>query len=185
MGMVTSGIAFGGVTYIVTFNRLTASKGFPWAIRVMGFIALALSVLSFPALLSGSSGLKRPRKARKLFDFKAFRDPLFLAFTASSFTCFLGYITPYFYIPTFAQDSLGISEEFSLYILVMAIAGSFFGRLSSGYLAHHAGANLTWLGCAFLSGILSLSWISIRTEASFIAFSVLWGKYLLAVRTAV
>jgi hypothetical protein len=51
----------------------------------MGCIALAISLASFPAPLSGTSILKVPRKARKLFDATAWRDPLFLVFTASSF----------------------------------------------------------------------------------------------------
>ena len=166
----------GGVAYIITFDRLTASKGFPWAIRVMGFIALAISLASFPALLSGSSGLKKARKARRLVDKSAFRDPLFIVFTCSSFTCFLGYIVPYFYIPTYAQDHIGVSAEFALYILVIAIAGSFFGRLTSGYVAHYVGIILTWIACAFISGILSLCWIGIKSEKSFLAFSALWGE---------
>lgn len=166
----------GGVAYIISFNRLTASNGFPWAIRVMGFIALAVSLASFPALLSGSSGLKRPRAARRLVDKTALWDPLFIVFTCSSFTCFLGYIVPYFYIPTYAQDHLGVSAEFALYILVISIAASFFGRLSSGYVAHRFGTTLTWMACAFISGILSLCWISIESEGSFIAFSALWGE---------
>jgi predicted MFS family arabinose efflux permease len=89
----------------------------------MGFIALAISLASFPALLSGSSGLKTPRKARKLVDMAAFQDRLFVIFTCASFACFLGYIIPYFYIPTYAQDHLGVSPSFALYILVIAIAG--------------------------------------------------------------
>jgi predicted MFS family arabinose efflux permease len=110
-------------------------------IQVRPFIprCAAISLASFPALLSGTSILKVPRKARKLFDATAWRDPLFLVFTASSFCCFLGYITPYFFIPTHAQDLLGISQSFALYILVMSIAGSFFGRLLSGYLAQKLG----------------------------------------------
>lgn len=167
----------GGIAYIVTFDRLTASKGFPWAIRAMGFIALAISLVSFPALLSGSSGLKRARKARKLVDKSAFQDVLFIVFTCASFISFLGYIIPYFYIPTYAQDHLGVSGDFALYILVIAIGGSFFGRLGSGYVAHYAGNMLTWIACAFISGILALSWISVKTEKSFLAFSAFWGKY--------
>jgi MFS family permease len=175
MGIVTSGIAVGGVAYIITFDRLTKSSGFPWALRVMGFIALGISLASFPALLSGTSILKVPRKARKLFDASAWRDPLFLVFTASSFCCFLGYITPYFFIPTYAQDALGLSQTLALYILVMSIAGSFLGRLLSGYLAHYLGANFTWIFCSFFAGLLSLCWIAVDSEATFIAWAVLWG----------
>jgi predicted MFS family arabinose efflux permease len=142
----------------------------------MGFIALAISLSSCPALLSGSSGLERPLKARKMVDKSAFRDPLFVVFTCALFACFLSYLIPYFYIPTYAQDYLGISAELALYILVIVIAGSFFERLSSGYVAHYAGATLTWTACTFISGILSLCWISIDSKKPFIAFSVLWGE---------
>ena len=143
---------------------------------MMGFVALAISLASFPALLSGSSGLKKARKVRKLVDMSAFRDSLFIVFTCSFFTSFLAYFVPYFYIPTYAQDHLGVSAEFALYILVVSIAGSFFGRLGSGYVAYHVGFMLTWFACAFISGILSLCWISIKSEKHFIAFSALWGK---------
>jgi predicted MFS family arabinose efflux permease len=157
------------------FDRLTISAGFPWTIRAMGFIALFAALLSFPALLSGSSVLARPRKARKLFDNTALHDHLFLIFTCCTFFTFLGYIVPYFYIPTYAREVLGTSDSLALYMLVMSVAASFFGRLGSGVAAHYMGSIVTWMLCAFGSGILSLCWISIKTEGTFIAFSVLWG----------
>ncbi|KAF2709572.1 MFS general substrate transporter [Pleomassaria siparia CBS 279.74] len=175
MGVVMSGIAVGGVVYISMFDRLTISAGFPWTIRAMGFIALFAALLSFPALLSGSSVLARPRKARRLFDATALKDRLFVIFTCCTFLNFLGYIIPYFYIPTYARDSLGTSDSLALYMLVMSVAASFFGRLGSGVAAHYMGSIITWMLCAFGSGILSLCWISIKTEGAFIAFSILWG----------
>ncbi|KAI4703179.1 hypothetical protein J4E81_002056 [Alternaria sp. BMP 2799] len=129
MGIVMSGIAVGGVIYIIMFDRLTKTAGFPWAIRAIGFVALAAALLSIPALLSGSAWLKHKRKRRALFDKSALHDRLFLVFTACSFSTFLGYIVPYFYIPTYARERLGSSESTALYMLVLAIAGSFFGRL--------------------------------------------------------
>lgn len=175
LGIVMSGIAVGGVIYIIMFDRLTKSAGFPWAIRAIGFVALVAAVLSIPALLSGSKMLATKRKARRLFDKSALHDKLFLLFTASTFFTFLGYIVPYFYIPTYARERLGTSDSLSLYMLVFAIAGSFFGRLTSGVIAHFLGAIVTWILCAFSSGILALCWISIEKESTFIAFSVLWG----------
>lgn len=169
----------GGVIYIIMFDRLTKTAGFPWAIRAIGFVALAAALLSIPALLSGSAWLKHKRKRRALFDKSALHDRLFLVFTACSFSTFLGYIVPYFYIPTYARERLGSSESTALYMLVLAIAGSFFGRLVSGVAAHWVGAIVTWGLCAFASGLLALVWISIETEKSFIAFSILWGTLLL------
>ncbi|KAI4653500.1 hypothetical protein J4E93_001266 [Alternaria ventricosa] len=183
MGIVMSGIAVGGVIYIIMFDRLTKTAGFPWAIRAIGFVALAAALLSIPALLSGSAWLKHKRKRRALFDKSALHDRLFLIFTACSFSTFLGYIVPYFYIPTYARERLGSSESTALYMLVLAIAGSFFGRLVSGVAAHWVGAIVTWGLCAFASGLLALVWISIETEKSFIAFSILWGFFSAALVT--
>jgi MFS family permease len=175
MGIVMSGIAVGGVIYIIMFDRLTKTVGFPWAIRAIGFVALAAAALSIPALLSGSSMLATKRKARALFDKSALTDRLFLIFTASTFFTFLGYIVPYFYIPTYARERLGSSDSLALYMLVFSIAGSFFGRLVSGVFAHYLGAIVAWILCTFASGVLALCWISIERESTFIAFSVLWG----------
>lgn len=161
--------------YIMMFDRLLKTRGFPWAMRAIGFVALAAALFSIPALLSGSSVLATKRKARALFDKTAYKDRLFLVFTACSFSTFLGYIVPYFYIPTYARDRLGLSQSMGLYTLVMAIAASFFGRLVSGGVAQWLGPIVTWALCAFASGVLSLCWISVDTEAKFIAFSVLWG----------
>lgn len=158
------------------FDRLIDKVGFPWTIRAIGFVALACALLSFPALLSGSAMLARPRKRRALFDSSAVKDKLFLLFTLCTFCNFLGYIVPYFYIPTFAQQRLGASQSVSLYMLIGALAGSFFGRIGSGLLAHYIGSIVTWGLCAFSSGILALCWISIETQASFVVFSVFWGE---------
>ncbi|KAF2877003.1 major facilitator superfamily domain-containing protein [Massariosphaeria phaeospora] len=183
MGVVMSGIAVGGVIYVIMFDRLTTSVGFPWAIRGMGFIALASALISFPALLSGSGMLAQRRKARSLFDKSALTDRLFLLFTCCTFFTFLGYIVVYFYIPTYARDRLGASDSLALYMLVISIAASFFGRLASGLLAHYLGSILTWMLCALVSAILALSWISIEKQSTFIAFSILWGFFSAALVT--
>jgi predicted MFS family arabinose efflux permease len=166
----------GGVIYITMFDRITKASGFPWAIRGMGFVALACALISFPALLSGSAVLARPRKARRLFDRTALHDRLFILFTISTFFNFLGYIVPYFYIPTYAREHLGSTDSMALYMLVMSLAGTFFGRLASGLVAHYLGSVVTWALCCLGSGILALCWISIETERAFIAFSIMWGE---------
>jgi hypothetical protein len=61
-------------------------------------------------------------------------DTLFLHFTGCTTSILLGYIVPYFYIPTYARERPGSSDSLALYMLVFAIAGSFFGRLLSGVL---------------------------------------------------
>jgi MFS family permease len=141
----------------------------------MGFISLGICAIAFPALLSGTKSLAKARTARKLYDADALTDWPFLIFTGCTFTTFFGYIVPYFYIPAFAQDVLGISKDFALYILVMSIAASFFGRLSAGLIAHYFGSIFTWFWCSAISGILSMSWIAVSSQNGLIVFSVFWG----------
>lgn len=174
-GITTSGIAVGGVAYIIAFDRITVRDGFGWGVRTMGFIALGITIIAFPMLVWGTSALAKARTARKLLDLSAFRDPGFLIFSTCSFTTFFGYLIPYFYIPTYAQDALGLSESFSLYILVMSIAASFFGRLFIGFLAMYLGSIFTWFLVAIISGIISLSWIAVDSQAGLITFAVFWG----------
>ncbi|KAH8893443.1 MFS general substrate transporter [Thozetella sp. PMI_491] len=174
-GIVMSGIAVGGIIYVLAFDRMTAQKGLAWAIRVLGFIALGVALISYPALVSGTESLSIARTRRKLLDPTALRDLSFYLFATGSFMTFLGYMTPYFYITTFAEDALGLSTSTSLYMLVTATAASFFGRLSAGVTAHFLGPILTWLCCAAISGVLCLCWMAVRTESGLIVFSVFWG----------
>jgi predicted MFS family arabinose efflux permease len=122
----------GGIAYILAFDHLTRSSGFGWAVRVIAFIALGICAIAFPALLKGTSALAKARTARKLWEPSAFKERSFLIFTVCSSATFLGYIVPYFYISVFAEDALGIDQNMSLNILIIAIAASFFGRLASG-----------------------------------------------------
>jgi MFS family permease len=174
-GITTAGIAVGGVCYIIAFQRVTESRGFGWGVRAMGFIALGIAILAFPALLKGTSALAKARTARKLFEPAAFKEHGFVIFTCCTVATFLGYVVPYFFMSTFAQDALGIDADFSFYVLVISIAASFFGRLFIGVMALKLGAIFTWFCCSLVSGVLSLAWIGVRNRAEMIAFSVFWG----------
>ncbi|KIW08583.1 hypothetical protein, variant [Verruconis gallopava] len=174
-GITTAGIAVGGIAYILAFDHLSSTAGFGWAVRVMGFISLGICGIAFPALLKGTSALAKARAARKLWELSAFKDRNFLIFTACSCSTFLGYIVPYFYISVFASDALGIDQNMSLNILIIAIAASFFGRLVSGMIAFRMGPIFTWFWCAASSGIVSISWLAVKSQPGLIAWAVFWG----------
>ncbi|KAF2427857.1 MFS general substrate transporter [Tothia fuscella] len=174
-GIVTSGIAVGGVAYIIAFDRITTSSGFPWAVRVMGFISLGIAIMAIPTLLYGTSSLAKARSARKLWDMTAFKDANFLIFTACSSSTFFGYIVPYFYIASFGQDALNLSRNQALYILIGAISASFFGRLLVGFVAHRLGPLFTWFWCTAISAVVSFSWIAVDSRNGLIVIGVFWG----------
>jgi MFS family permease len=167
--------SIGVISYVIAFDRMSESSGFGWAVRTQAFICVGMAALAIPALLYGTSSLAKSRTARKMWDRTAWTDPLFLLFTACLFAGNLGYITPYFFIPSFAQDCLGSTQQMASYILIFGIAGSFFGRISVGFIGVFVGSLVAWGFCAVTAGLLCFCWMAVTSEAGFIAWSVVWG----------
>ena len=167
----------GGVIYTAAFQSLLPQLGFPQTVRALAFIALGVFALSIPTLILTSP--PKPRQAttqrRKLFDAQALRDLPFLAYSLSSFLIFLGYLIPFFYIPTFAQTALGSSRSLSFWALAVSSATSIFGRLSAGYVARKFGVMIPWIACSTISGALCLAWAGVKTMPAFFAFCGLYG----------
>jgi predicted MFS family arabinose efflux permease len=177
IGVVTCGIAVGGIVYTIAFSQLIPMLGFGWTIRVLGFITLTLFVLSFPCLLlRKSSSVSTPGGPRRLLDLSAFRNASFIVFCTTTFFTFLGYIVPFFYMPAFAQQGLHTSQSLGLYGLVVSQATSLVGRLAAAYGAHRFGGVLTWIVGSLLSGLLCFCWIAVESIGGFFAFCALYGK---------
>lgn len=174
MGVITSGIAFGGVVLTIAYIRLLPELGFPWMVRSIAFINLIAFLIAAPALIR-----KTPTStsARTLFDRAALMDLHFLIFTLVQFFVFLGYLVPLFYIPTFAQVVFRTDESTSLYILVASQAASFFGRMGATLPVPYIGTMIPWVVCCGISGVLCFAWIATTSLRSFIAFSVLYGFF--------
>ena len=164
IGLVTCGIAAGGILYTIAFSKL-----FSWTLRIMGFITLGLFLSSFPCLLLRKpSSLTTPGGPRRLLDLSAFRDLSFILFCTIAFFTFLGYIVPFFYIPTFAQQGLHLSESLGLYALVVSQGASLIGRMAAAFAAHRFGGIATWMACNLLSGLLCFSWIAVSQQVAFL-----------------
>ena len=86
-------------------------------------------------------------------------------------------MVPFFYIPSYAQLSLGTSRALALYIIIIAQGTSVVGRMVASTVALHIGVMIPWITCVFASAILCLAWIGARTTAAFCAFSALYGFF--------
>ncbi|KAI1356407.1 MFS transporter, MCP family, solute carrier family 16, member 10 [Xylaria sp. FL0043] len=175
MALVTSGIALGGVIYTIVFLQLIPKLGFPWTVRIIGFICLFAYILAIPAL--SVHPIKASGRARTLFDPSVLRDVPFLCFALAQFFIFLGYLVPLFYIPTYAEAVLKTSNSFSQYLLVICQAASLFGRLTASVPAQRFGVMLVWVFCCVISAVLCFTWIASDSLPAFIAFCVLYGYF--------
>ena len=161
--------------YLAVFQSLLPKLGFAWTVRVLAFIALVIFAISIPVLLFNTPGKQRSRSTRNLVDIDAVKDGPFVLYGLSSFCIFLGYLVPFFFIPSFAQIVLGTSRSLSFWALAISSAASILGRLGAALAAQKFDIMLPWTASAAISGALCLYWIRISTVATFFAFCGLYG----------
>ena len=81
LGVVACGSATGGLVFPTIVRQLLPQIGFPWTIRVIGFIQvstmLVVNLLARPRV--------KPRKAGPIVDWDAFKDPAYTLFAAGAF----------------------------------------------------------------------------------------------------
>ena len=166
----------GGTIYPILFYRLLnhTNVGFPWAVRILGFVALATCLFAATVLKVRI----QPPKRRLLFDFRAFRYLPFAFLTASFFFALVGVYAPTFYIELYALKSKSpplMSEHLAAYILPMLNAGAIPGRIAPGFIANRTGVlNLLFLLLVF-AGIIVLAWIAVHSLGGLIAFALIYG----------
>jgi len=71
--------------------------------------------------------------------------------------------------------SVGISPEFSFYLLAIANAGSGLGRISSGILADRVGALTVIAPLTLLCAIMTYIWPFVTTKGSLTAIGIIYG----------
>ncbi|KAJ8075499.1 hypothetical protein PM082_021129 [Marasmius tenuissimus] len=171
MGVTAIGSSLGGTIFPIAARRLISEVGFPWTMRILGFILLAC--LAVPNLT-----LKRrlPPKNIKggLFNWAAFRDPAFSVYTLSCVVTFLGLYTVLTYIDV-AATSVGVSEDISFYLVSIANAASGFGRLATSLFVDKTGPINFIVPTTFIAGILTYAWPFARSLGSLIAVAIIYG----------
>ncbi|TVY52466.1 Aspyridones efflux protein apdF, partial [Lachnellula cervina] len=172
LAIVASGTATGGIVIPIIAQQLLPRIGFPWTIRVLGFVVL------FNASIA--QVFARERNVRKvsgpLFDLKAFKDVRYSMFSAALFMIFCSLYVGFFYISTFARDAVHLSVSTSRTIVIIINAVGIPGRIIPAILAdRYMGPIKTLLPFVFVSSIVLYSWIAVTSLGGLIPFTVLYG----------
>lgn len=135
-----------GNFFLVTATEYPICSRFPWTMRIIGFILLFS--LSLPNVTLRRR-LPPKHVAGGLFNLQAFKSAPFSVYCLASFSSFLGLYTGLLvlsmslvlsyrhnttvltYIDVSAL-SVGVSPDFSFYLVSIANGASLFGRLSTG-----------------------------------------------------
>ena len=172
IGLVASGGSIGSVIYPIVFHRLQPRIGFPWATRVLGFIALGTLTISILVL---RTRLPPPKKRRAVLDPQAFKNVPFLLFSIGLFLAFAGLYIPIFYIIIFAEVRVHVNEDLSFYMLPILNAASVFGRIIPGLLADKYGSLELIVVCTLASALMGYIGIVIKSLGGLIVYSIIYG----------
>ncbi|KAH8825933.1 MFS general substrate transporter [Flagelloscypha sp. PMI_526] len=171
LGIGALGSAVGGTVFPILTRSLIREIGFKWAVRTLGFIILVTMVLCNLTLRR-----RLPPKNVKggLINPRAFKNPAYAVYCLAQLTAFLGIYTLLIYIDISATF-VGVSPEFSFYLVSIANAAGAFGRVLGGYFADKIGiVNLT-IPATTLLAILTYVWPYIDSKGGYIGLAVPYG----------
>lgn len=147
LGMVAAGSSLGGVVWPIVLDRLIHhGPGFPWAMRICGFIALILLSTAFMLVKTRLP----PLETGPFLDLQAFRLPSFSLLLLGQTVVYLGLFFMYFYLPSLgAQNGMPSGKIF--YLASAGNGASFFGRTAAGLLGDRYGK----FNCLIISLLMS------------------------------
>ncbi|OLN89249.1 Riboflavin transporter MCH5-like protein 20 [Colletotrichum chlorophyti] len=163
----------GGVIFPLIILYMAPRVGFPWAIRTVGFICIAMSVLACTLL---KKRLPPNKKAGANIDLMALREAKFGLTTLAIFLIEFSVFIPYTYICSYAIHS-GIELQKALLLNALLNAGAVPGRALPGYVADRFGTfNVMCTTALVCATIIFALWLTANGgEAATTAFAVLFG----------
>ncbi|KAF1954063.1 MFS general substrate transporter [Byssothecium circinans] len=172
MGLMACGSSIGGIIYPLMFRSLLHRVGFPWAIRSIGFVALALYIISYLALYKNK---QKPPAVRRFFDKTALTDAPFMALCISLFSS-IAYYIPLLYLPLLTKIKIpSISSDLVFDLIAILNGASAIGRLLAGLAAAVIGPTETIALSLLFGSIILFCWIAVDSVAGTIAWAVFWG----------
>ncbi|PLB52452.1 MFS general substrate transporter [Aspergillus steynii IBT 23096] len=174
-GVVASGGSAGGVIFPIVFLRLLPRLGFPWTVRILGFLQLGCFFTILPIIFLVP--FPESTKTRSLIHWDALRQPAFSCFALFTFLVHIAYFVPMVFVPVYAIQQLNLSRETGMYLLAGLNGGSGLGRIGSSLVVHKVGPTNMLLLAASVCGITQLAWISVANLAGLAVFSVMFGIF--------
>lgn len=165
----------GGIVYPIALQRLLPLVGFGWSSRILGFMALFTFLVRVPLVLWHNGDKFKPKAPQAFLDTSALREEPFVAFCVAMFLIFLAYYVPFFYLPDFAQEKVGSSTDFSVYLLAITNAATFPSRFISAMAARSIGPLNTLSICVGASTVVLLSWIGVSSLPGLDVWAIFWG----------
>ncbi|CEJ92568.1 hypothetical protein VHEMI08213 [[Torrubiella] hemipterigena] len=172
-GIIASGSSVAGVVLPIMMDKLIKSIGFPWMMRSMAFMFMAL--LGIACVTAKPRVPPNPRPFVFVEYLQSLKElPMIL--TVWSFFLFMcGMFLPFNYI-LLQASAAGMSPELIPYLLPILNAVSIAGRILPGIVGDKLGKYNVMIAITFLSALFCLAvWVPVKSTAGIVVFAVIFG----------
>ncbi|KAI1338115.1 riboflavin transporter MCH5 [Xylariaceae sp. FL0016] len=173
LGIVACGSVTGGLVFPAMARQLLPSAGFGWSVRAIGFVQCVTLVFANLFLRSRLP----PRRAGRLIEWTAFREPEYALYAAGCFFNFWGLYFAFYYVAAFGRAQIHPVFEYeeSLNVLLLMNGISVLGRIVPNHLADRFGPLNIMVPVCFFTGIALLAWMAVHTPAQLYVWAVFYG----------
>ncbi|KAH8806768.1 major facilitator superfamily domain-containing protein [Flagelloscypha sp. PMI_526] len=173
-GVIALGSSFGGVSIPILVRRLIPRVGFPWTMRILGFLFLALLTilnLTMKRRLPANPG----QGFKTAWDHRLFTQNLVLSlYVLAGFFAFLGFYVVIIFIDI-AAVSHGVDANFSFYLVSILNGVSAVGRLSAGRISDVVGSGNTVIPSLIASAAVTYGFPFAKDRTGFILIAIFYG----------
>ncbi|KAK5683347.1 hypothetical protein LTS10_004878 [Elasticomyces elasticus] len=172
-GIAATGGPFGGIIFPLMFRYLEPRIGYGWAVRAIGLVMFGTCGVMIAVLRTRMV----TANGKKIFDWTVFRDLSFMMFALAIFLGYAGILVPYFYITNQALANADASSNAAFALLLVANAGSVFGRVIPGLLADKYGPLNILAPSSVVCMVLLWTWIPNNSVGGLFTFAALYGFF--------
>ncbi|KAK1621799.1 major facilitator superfamily domain-containing protein [Colletotrichum phormii] len=168
MGVATVGSSLGATISPLIFESLKPRIGFPWTVRAIGFVNLAMScyavIVARPRTKGAKTLITKNNSLKEIVEIA-------------------GLLNSRYMIQSYAQSHGMEGASLAKYLLVILNAVGIPGRIVPSLVADRFGLLNTYIGICTVTAITIFYWISVNNTAGNMAFAVLYGFFCASVVT--
>ena len=180
IGIAAAGTATGGVVYPVIVRQLLPQVGFPWTVRVIGFVMFGIQCVT----IAFTRIRLPPRRSGPIVEWQAFKELPYALYCTAMFLVFWGLYFAFYYIGSFGRDILNLSRNDSVNLLLILNGVGLFGRLIPAYLADKYFGPLNLIGpVTLIAGVLLYCWAAVSSSNGLNAFAVVYGLFAAGIQS--
>nr|OQO19667.1 hypothetical protein B0A51_10976 [Rachicladosporium sp. CCFEE 5018] len=171
-GLTALGSCTGGIVFPVIVQQLLPRIGFPWTIRVCGFIMILTNVVAISLYRTRLP----PRRSGPIVEWSALREPTFVLYCAGMFCNFFGLYFSFFYVGSYGRNMLGMTYPDSINLLLTMVAIGLLWRILPNFYADRLGPVNVIIPFAAVCAIMMFGWIGIHTRATLFVYAAIYGS---------